>query len=99
MTVSEETIDATLNSNGELQLVHPPRLPAGPVQVTIRVASRAVPSRLLSEVVGELAAEQRSRGFGGRSAEEINADEDARQTEDAERDQELDAARRKTEGP
>lgn len=30
MNVSEEIIDATLHSNGQLQLTHPPRLPPAP---------------------------------------------------------------------
>ena len=42
----------------------------------------------------EIAAEQRSRGFPGRSAADLLAEDDARLAEDAERDQELDAARR-----
>jgi hypothetical protein len=39
MNVTEETIDATLDQSGQLQLAHQPRLPPGPVQVTIRVAA------------------------------------------------------------
>ena len=38
--------------------------------------------------------EQRARGFPGRSAEELGAENEARLAEDAERDRELDAARR-----
>jgi hypothetical protein len=89
----EETIDATLDSNGQLRLSHPPRLPPGPVQVTIRAAAQA-PRRGLADVIREIAAEQRSRDFPGRSAADLRAEEDARLAEDAERDRELDAARR-----
>ena len=39
MNVIEETIEATLDSNGQLRLTHQPRVPPGPVQVTIRVAA------------------------------------------------------------
>ena len=39
MNVIEETIEATLDSNGLLQLTHQPRLPPGPVRVTIRIAA------------------------------------------------------------
>lgn len=88
----EETIDATLDPNGQLLLMHPPRLPPGPVQVTIRVAPAPRPQRGLADVIREIAAEQRARGFPGRSAEELRAEEDARRAEDAERDRELDAA-------
>jgi hypothetical protein len=94
VSVIEETIDATLDSNGQLRLSHPPRLPPGPVQVTIRAAVAVGPRRGLADVIREIAAEQRSRGFPGRSAADLRAEDDARLDEDAERNQELDAARR-----
>ena len=94
MNVIEETIEATLDSNAELRLSRPPRLPPGPVQVTIRVAAAVGPRRGLAEVVREIAAEQRCRGFPGRSAADLRAEEDACLAEDAGRDAELDAARR-----
>jgi hypothetical protein len=93
MNVIEETIEATLEANGQLRLTHQPRLPRGPVRVTIRVAAAVGPQRGLADVIREIAAEQRSRGFPGRSAEDLR-DDDARLAEDAERDRELDAARR-----
>jgi hypothetical protein len=94
MNVTEETIAATLDPNGQLRLAHQPRLPPGPVQVTIRVAAAGGPSRGLADVIREIAAEQRSRGFPGRSADDLRAEDEARLAEDAERDRELDAARR-----
>ena len=94
MNVIEETIDATLDSNGQIRLTHQPRLPPGPVRVTIRAVSASGPQRSLADVIRAIAAEQRSRGFPGRSAEDLRADDDARQADDAERDRELQAARR-----
>jgi hypothetical protein len=94
MNAIEETIEATLDPNGQLLLKHQPRLPPGPVRVTIRVAATVGPPRGLADVIREIAAEQRSRGFPGRSAEDLRAEDDARLTEDAQRDRELDAARR-----
>ena len=94
MNIIEETIDATLDSNGQLQLAHQPQLPPGPVQVTIRVAAAVRPRRGLADVIREIAAEQRARGFLGRPAEDLRAEEEANMAEDAERDRELDAARR-----
>ena len=94
MNVIEETIEATLDSNGLLRLTHQPRLPPGPVRVKIRVAAAVGPLRGLADVIREIAAEQRARGFPGRSAADLRAEEDARLAEDAERDRELDAARR-----
>jgi hypothetical protein len=94
MNVIEETIDATLDASGQLQLAHPPRLPPGPVRVTIRVATPVGPRRGLADVIREIAAEQRARGFPGRPAADLRAEDDARLAEDAERSRELDAARR-----
>ncbi len=93
MKVIEETIDATLDSNGQLLLTHPPRLPPGPVQVTIRAAAVVGPRRGLADVIREIAGEQRSRGFLGRSGADLRVEDEARLAEDAERDRELDAAR------
>lgn len=94
MNIIEETIEATLDSNGQLRLSHQPQLPPGPVSVTIRVATAVGPRRGLTDVIREIAAEQRTRGFSGRSAADLRTEDDARLTEDDERDRELDAARR-----
>ncbi len=94
MSAIEETIDATLDSNGQLRLAHQPRLPPGPVRVTIRAAGAMASRRGLADVIREIAAEQRSRGYPGRSAADLRAEDDARLAEDAERDRELGAARR-----
>jgi hypothetical protein len=94
MSLSEETIEGTLDSNGHLQLTHQPRLPPGPVRVTIRPATAAGPPRGLANVIREIAADQRSRGFPGRSTVDLRAEVDAQMAEDDERDRELDATRR-----
>ncbi|HWG45100.1 MAG TPA: hypothetical protein VN688_20185 [Gemmataceae bacterium] len=94
MSAIEETINATLDSNGQLRLSHSPRLPPGPVQVTIRAAAAPGSRRGLADVIREIAAEQSSRGFIGRSVADLCAEDEARCDEDAERDRELDAARR-----
>jgi hypothetical protein len=94
MNIIEETIEATLDANGQLCLIRQPQLPPGPVRVTIRVVAPSGSQRGLADVIREIAAEQRSRGFPGRSAEELRAEDDARLEEEAERDRELDAARR-----
>ena len=91
MNVTEETIDAVLDSNGELRLTHQPSLPPGPVRVTIRVAAAFAPKRGLADVTREIAAEQRlprlPRTVGGRTARR----DDALQADDDDRDRELDA--------
>ncbi len=93
MSAFEETIDATLDASGQLALSHRPQLPPCPVRVTIRAASAVAPRRGLADVIREIAAEQRSRGFPGRSDGELRAEEAASLDEDAERDRELEAAR------
>src|SRR5580658_9082719 len=93
MNLIEETIDAMLDSSGHLALIHDPQMPPGPVRVTIRAATAPAPLRGLADVIREIAAEQRARGFTGRSAADILAEDEARTAEDVERDQELDAAR------
>ena len=96
MSAFEETINATLDSSGQLWLSHQPKLPPGPVRVTIRATAAVAPRRGLADVIREIAAEQRARGYPGRSGEDIGAEEADRLEEDAERDRELDAARRGT---
>ncbi len=93
MAAREETIDATLDANGQLQLARPSQMPPGPVRVTIRAATPG-PQRGLADVIREIAAEQRARGFPGRSTAELRAEDEAQLEEDAERDRELDATRR-----
>jgi hypothetical protein len=98
MNSVEETIEATLDSNGQLQLSHQPRLPPGPVVVTIRAGAIARPRHGLADVIREIAAEQRARGFPGRSDADLRAEDNARQAEDEERDRELEAARGAAQG-
>src|SRR5262249_3888904 len=93
MNATEETIEATLDSNGQLRLTHPPRLPPGPVRVTIRVAAPGGPRRGMADVIEEIDADQRLRGFHGRTSTELQAEEETRQAEDDERDREQNAAR------
>ena len=94
MNAGEEMIDATLDSDGQLRLTRKPQLPPGPVRVTIRVARTVGRQRGLADVIGEIAAEQRSRGYHGRSAGDLRAEDDSRLAEDDERDRELDTASR-----
>lgn len=92
MSVIEETIDGTLHPGGQIRLLHLPHLPPGPVLVTLRPATAGV-RRGLADVIREIAAEQRARGYPGRSVEELRAEDEARLAEDSSRDGELDLAR------
>jgi hypothetical protein len=98
MSNFEETIDATLDANGQLTLSHQPCIPAGPVRVTIRAAAATATNRTLADVIRQISADQSARGFSGRSQADLKAEEGAQIDEDAERDQELDAARRAASG-
>lgn len=91
MNVLEETLDATLDANGELKLAQPPQVAPGPVRVTIRATTGA--RRGLADVVREIASEQRARGYLGRSTAELDAMDQAQMDEDKARDKDLDAAR------
>jgi len=93
MNLIEQTIQATIDSAGQLQLPHQPSLPPGPVLVTIRSAAPVSPKRTLVDVIQEISDAQRARGFSGRSHEELEAEGEARRAEDDERDQMLKAAR------
>lgn len=93
MNFAEETIDATLDSNGQLNLSHQPSLAPGPVRVTIRSMPQNGSRRGLTDVLREIAAEQDARGFPGRSAAELRAQDEERHDEDDERDREFDSGR------
>ena len=89
MSLSEETIEATLDPNGQLQLAHPPQLPPGPVQVTIRVAPAARAKRGLADVIREIRADQVARGFHGLTPEEMRRREAELEAENDEYDREM----------
>ena len=76
-----------------LRLAHPPKLPPGPVQVTICAVTATRKGRGIADVACEIASEQRSRGDVGRSEAELLSEEEARLEEDTERDRELNGAR------
>src|SRR5262249_35425012 len=92
--VAVSAVEETLDANGQLRLAHPPQLLPGPVRVTTRYAAAMGSRRGRADVIREVAAEQRSRGFPRRSAADLRAADEACLDEDAERDRELDAARR-----
>jgi hypothetical protein len=89
MSLSEEVIEATLDSNGQLQLSHPPQLPPGPVSVTIRVGAVVARKRGLADVIREIRADQIARGFQGLTTEQLQQQEAALEAEDDEYDREM----------
>ncbi len=89
MNSFEETIDATLDSSGQLHLTQQPQLPPGPVRVTIRAAAALKPERGLADVVREIRAEQVARGFHGMTTEELRQREAEMEAENDEYDREM----------
>ena len=88
MSATEETIDATLDPNGQLRLAHQPQLPPGPVTVTIRAAVPG-PRRGLADTIREIRADQVARGFHGLTAEQLRQREAEIEAENDEYDQEM----------
>jgi hypothetical protein len=90
MDATPITVRGTVRPDGTLELDRSVSLPPGPVWVTIEPEPSAAPERPhrgLIEVLDEIHASQRARGFKGSSAEEIDADEARRRAEDAEEEE------------
>lgn len=90
MSLIEETIDATLDSNGQLQLFQQPKLPPGPVRVTIRAA--VGPKRGLADLCREIRADQVARGFQGLTTEQLQQRDAELEAENDEYDREMERA-------
>ncbi len=89
MSMTEETIEATLDASGQLRLSKPPQLPPGPVSVTIRAATVVGPRRGLADVIREIRAEQEARRFQGLTAEQLRQREAEIEAENDEYDREM----------
>jgi len=89
MNVIEETIEATLDSNGQLQLKHQPRLPPGSVRVTIRAATAFGQLRTLADVIRAIRADQVAGGFHGLTTEQLRQREAEIEAENDEYDREM----------
>ena len=71
---TSELIGGTLKADGTLELDQPPRLEPGRVMVALQPVDVPTSSRGLAELLDDIHSGQRSRGFSGRSEEEIEAD-------------------------
>jgi hypothetical protein len=90
MDATPITVRGTVRPDGTLELDRSVSLPPGPVRVTIEPepsTAPELPRRGLVEVLDEIDASQRARGFKSPSAEEIGADEARRRAEDAEEEE------------
>jgi len=87
MSLTETVIEGTLKPDGTLELDQKPNLSPGRVQVIVQPLSKPAPTkRGLVEVMDDIRASQRARGYQGRTLEATQAEEKARQEEDAEYD-------------
>jgi hypothetical protein len=80
-------LQGTVQADGTLELDDPVATPEGRVQVTILpIPDPAVarPRRSILDVLDEIHAAQAARGYGGRSIEELEADEAEQRAEDDE---------------
>jgi hypothetical protein len=99
MNLNTAVVQGTLKDDGTLELDEKPALAPGRVQVTIRpIPDPAVaqPRRTILDVLDEVHAAQKARGYRGRSIEEMEADEAERRTEEEEYEQRWRAIWRQT---
>lgn len=83
MSLSEIVMEGTLKPDGTLELDAKPSLAPGRVQVIVKpLSASATGQRGLVEVMDEIRQNQRARGYQGRTAQEMQAEEKARQEED-----------------
>ena len=83
MSLTEAVIEGTLKPDGTLELDQKPNLSPGRVQVIVQPLLRSAPTkRGLVEVMDDIRASQRARGYQGRTLEAMQAEGNARQEED-----------------
>jgi hypothetical protein len=87
MSLTESVVEGTLKSDGTLELDERPNLSPGRVQVTVQpLPNPASAKRGLVEVMDDIRASQRARGYQARTLETALAEDKDRQEEDAEYD-------------
>ena len=80
-----QVVEGNLKLDGTLELKGKLSLPPGQVRITVEsLAAPAPPSGDLIGVMDRIREAQTARGYGGRSLEEMRADETARSAEDDE---------------
>jgi hypothetical protein len=85
MSLSEVVIEGTLKPDGTLQLDQKPSLSPGRVQVTVKpLTASSTGQGGLVEVMDQIRQSQQARGYQGRTPEQKQAEEKARQEEDEE---------------
>lgn len=83
----QEVLQGTLSERGELVLDHASQLAAGPVTVILCRPALVKSGSKLLDVLREIEARQRARGYQGLSVEDIQRETIQRQEEDDEYDE------------
>jgi hypothetical protein len=90
MSVTETVIEGTLKPDGTLELDQKLSLSPGRVQVTVKsLLSPTARHRGLVDVIDEIRRDQLARGYLGRTAEEVAADEAERKAEEDDYDKRM----------
>jgi len=90
MSLTETVIEGTLKPDGTLELDQKPNLSPGRVQIIVQpLVSSPAKRRGLVDVIDEIRREQLARGYQGRTAEEMAADEAERKAEEDAYDQSM----------
>src|ERR1051326_1438787 len=84
MSLNQDVIEGTLKPDGTLELDEKPTVSPGRVQVTVKPLALQPARKGLVEVMDEVRQAQRARGDAGRTLQEMQAEEKARQEEDEE---------------
>jgi hypothetical protein len=85
LSLTEAVVEGTLKPDGTLELDEKPNLSPGRVLVVVQsIPSPPAPKRGLVDVLDEIRATQRVRGYHGRTLEELQAEEQARRQEEDE---------------
>jgi hypothetical protein len=83
MSLTQVVVEGTLKSDGTLELDQKPSLSPGRVQVIVKpLTTSPTGHRGLVEVMDEIRQSQRARGYQGRTLQEMQGEEKARQEED-----------------
>ena len=90
MSLTESVVEGTLKPDGTLELDEKPNLSPGRVQVIVKpLVSSPAKRRGLVDVIDEIRRDQLARGYQGRTAEEMAADEAERRAEEDDYDRRM----------
>ena len=90
MSLTESIVEGTLKPDGSLELDQAPSVAPGRVQMNVKpLVSPTARRRGLVDVIDEIHRDQVARGYQGRTAEEMAADEADHRTEEDDYDRRM----------